>query len=231
VGDALDRGDLYTAVNLAATTTMTIHLAADDPEGARREAHAGMAQWSQTGFLVQHFQAMAFEPDVDLYRGDGVAAYRRLMRDHRALRRSLLLRVQFVRGIFQYTRGRCAIATIDAAPEERDRRIAEARRSARRLERERMPWTSALAAIVRAAAENAAGRRAPAIAGLRVAIRASEAAGMAMHAAAARCRLGELLGGEEGNALALGAAQAIAAEGVRNVPRWVAIYLPGRWGQ
>ena len=229
VGDALDRGDLYTAVNLAATTTMTIHLAADDPEGARREAHAGMAQWSQTGFLVQHFQAMAFEPDVDLYLGDGAAAYRRLMRDYRALQGSLLLRVQFVRGIFFYTRGRCAIAAGDAKTERRDARIAEARAAARSLERERMPWTSALAAIVRAAADNAAGRRAPAIAALRTAVQASEAAGMAMHAAAARCRLGQLLGGDEGDALARGAAQAIAAEGIRNVSRWVAIYLPGQW--
>jgi eukaryotic-like serine/threonine-protein kinase len=231
VGVALDRGDLYTAVNLAATTTMTVHLAADDPEGARREAHAGMAQWSQTGFLVQHFQAMAFEPDVDLYLGDGAAAYRRLMRDYPALKRSLLLRVQFVRGIFHYTRGRCAVAAAGAEPGQRDARIAEARRAARQLDREHMPWTTALAAIVRAAAENAASRREPAIAALRDAIAASEAAGMAMHAAAARCRLGELLGGEEGNALARSAAHAIAAEGIRNVPRWVAIYLPGSWGR
>jgi eukaryotic-like serine/threonine-protein kinase len=229
VADARDRGDLYTAVNLAATTTMTIHLAADDPEGARREAHDGMAQWSQTGFLVQHFQAMAFEPDIDLYLGDGPAAYERLMRDRRALKQSLLLRVQFIRGIFHYTRGRCAIAAAGVQPERKDALIAEARTAQRRLENERMPWTSALAAIVRAGVENATGARAATIAALREAIEASEGAGMAMHAEAARFRLGGRLGGSEGSALQQAAVEAIAAEGVRDVPRWVAIYFPGAW--
>jgi eukaryotic-like serine/threonine-protein kinase len=227
--DAHDRGDLYTIVNFAATTTISIHLAADDPDGARKQATAAMAQWSQTGFLVQHFQAMAFEPDIDLYVGDGGPAYDRLMRDHRRLKGSLLLRVQFVRGIFEYSRGRCAIALVEARPSERHVRVAEARRAVQALEREGMAWTSALATLVRAAAENAAGHRDDAVTALRTAIARSEAAGMAMHALAARHRLGEVLGGAEGQAIARAASDAIVAEGVRNVPRWVAIYLPGAW--
>jgi serine/threonine protein kinase len=229
VADAQDRGDLYTTVNFAATTTMTIHLAADDPEGARTRAREGMAAWSQTGFLVQHFQAMTYEPDIDLYIGDGAAAYDRVMRDLPALRRSMLLHVQFVRGSVHYARGRCAVAAVAARPGRRRRLLAEARGMARRLERERMPWTTALGALVRAAAENEAGGRSAAIASLRVAVDMSVVAGMAMHAAAARCRLGELLGGSEGSAMARAAHDAIAAEGIRNPARWVAIYLPGVW--
>jgi hypothetical protein len=53
---------------------------------------------------------------------------------------------------------------------------------------------------------------------------------MAMHASAARARLGALLGGAEGSLVEKSAEGAIAAEGVRNVPRWLAIYLPGKWG-
>ena len=228
--DAHDRGDLYTIVNLAATTTITTHLTVDDPAGARRQAHEGMAQWSQSGFLVQHFQAMAFEPDIDLYLGDGGAAYDRFMRDHKALKRSLLLRVQFARTIFQYTRGRCAVADAYARPARRKMRIAEARRAARRLGRERVPWATALGALVRAAADNADGTRDDAVAALRTAVDASEAAAMAMHAAAARFRLGEVLGGAQGEALTRSAFDAISAEGIRNVSPWVGIYLPGVWG-
>ncbi len=233
--DAYDRGDLYTLVNFAATTTVAIHLAADDPDGARRELREGMAQWSQTGFLVQHFQAMAFDPDIDLYMGDGAAAYDRLMRDRRALEKSHLLRVQFIRGIFHSTLGRSAVAAIAARPSRRDALLAEARRAARRLEREGMPWTSALAALVRAALanEDAAGgetrRRGATVAALHDAVAKAEAAGMAMHAAAARHRLGQVLRSEEGEALGRAARSAIAAEGVRDVERWVAIYLPGAW--
>jgi hypothetical protein len=229
LADARDRGDLYTVVNLAATTTMTVHLAVGDPEGARREAQAGMAQWSQTGFLVQHFQAMAFEPDVDLYLGDGEAAYRRVTRDLPALRGSLLLRVQFIRGIFHYVRGRCAAAAAFARPDRRRARVAEGMRAARALEREGMPWTAPLAAIVRAASENAAGRREAAIAALRSAADAADVAGMRMHAEAARFRLGGLLGGQEGATITDAAREVIEGEGVRDVERWVAIYLPGVW--
>jgi tetratricopeptide (TPR) repeat protein len=227
--DAQDRGDLYTLVNYATTTMMTTHLAADDPESARRCARENMARWSQTRFLVQHWQAMAYEPDVDLYLGNGGAAYDRLLRDLPALRRSLLLNVQFVRGMTCYARGRCAVASIGSVPKLRRARIAEARRMARRLARERMPWTSVLAAMVSAAAENADGRRDEAIASLRRAVTAAESTGMAMHAAVSNHRLGEAIGGSEGAALTTAARAQIDGEGIRNAARWLAIYLPGTW--
>jgi len=188
-----------------------------------------MAQWSQTGFLVQHWQAMAFEPDIDLYVGDGAGAYDRVMRDLPALRRSLLLNVQFVRSLTHYTLGRCAVASI-SGPAQRRARVAEARRAARRLERERLPWTNVLAALVAAVAENAAGDRAGAVAALRRAVEAAGSAGMGMHATAARYRLGQLVDGAEGAALLQTALEALAAEGIRDPSRWVAIYLPGAWG-
>jgi hypothetical protein len=151
------------------------------------------------------------------------------------------LRVQFIRGIAYYARGRCAVASIEGEPARRRARVAEARRSADRLARERMPWTTALGSLVLAAAENAAesgpraghgraeGDRGATIAALERAVAASDAAGMAMHAAAARFRLGQRLGGPAGEELAEAAAAAIAAQGIRSVPCWVAVYLPGDW--
>jgi eukaryotic-like serine/threonine-protein kinase len=229
VADAEDRGDLYTIVNFAATTMITTYLAADDPEGARRSAHEGMAQWSQAGFLVQHWQAMAFGPDIDLYVGDCAAAYDRVTRDGPALKRSLLLNVQFVRCLTHYTVGRCAIASVGAHPAQKRTRIAEARRAVKRLERERMPWATALAAVVRAVVENAAGDRAGAVAALRRAIEVAGAAGMGMHVTAARYRLGQLVGGQDGAGILQSALDALEAEGIRDASRWVAVYLPGTW--
>ncbi len=228
--DAQDRGDLYTTVNLATTNLITTHLVADHPEEARRHVNEAMAQWSQKGFFVQHWQAMAFEPDIDLYVGDGASAYRRFMKDMPALKKSLLLNVQFIRAITLYTLGRCAVASAGSDPTRRRARIVEARRAARRLDAERMPWTAPLAAIVRAVAENAAGDRTAAIAALRDAVARSDAADMAMHGAAARHRLGELLGGGSGRDLIRTARESMAAQDVRDPARWVAVYLPGLWG-
>jgi hypothetical protein len=231
VADAKERGDLYTTVNFASSSTITTRLAVDDPEGARQRLREAMDQWSQTQFFVQQWQAMVFEPDIDIYVGDGAAAYDRLMRDLPALKRSLLLNVQTVRGLTSYARGRCAVAAIDSRPHLRKALVDEARRMARSLEHERMPWTAPLAGIVRAAAENAAGDREATVAALRTVLESAEASSMLMHAAVARQRLGTLLGGDKGNALAKSALQSIAARGIRDPLRWAAIYLPGRWEQ
>jgi hypothetical protein len=230
LADAEERGDLYTKINLATTTTITAHLAADDPDGARRQARDALAQWSQRRFFVQHWQAMAFMPDIDLYAGESAQAYDEFVKLVPALKRSLLLHVQFVRGLTFYTRGRCAIASIGPRPDLRRARIAEARSAARRLKRERVPWLVTLGAIVEATAENAAGDRTAAIAALRTAIDGAEASGMAMHAIAARHRLGTLLGGDEGRGMVDAANESLVAEAIRSPARWVAVYLPGSWG-
>jgi tetratricopeptide (TPR) repeat protein len=229
MADAKERGDLYTAVNFASSSTITVHLAADDPDGARKQLRESMDLWSQTGFFVQHWQAMVFEPDIDLYLGEGVRAYDRLTRDLPALKRSLLMNVQSVRTLTFYSRGRCAVASIDGRPEHRDALVAEARQMARRLERERMSWTAPLAWIVKAVAENAAGNRDAAIAALRSVLESAEEGNMPLHAALARYRLGALLGGDKGKTLAKSALQSIAGRGVRNPSRWAAVHLPGRW--
>ncbi len=172
---------------------------------------------------------MVFEPDIDLYLGDGGRAYDRLIRDWSALRRSVLLNVQSVRSMTSYARGRCAIASIEARPHLRRARIAEARRMVQSLENERMAWTAPLASIVKAVTENAVGDREATVAALRAAIESAEIGDMQMHAAVARHRLGTLLGGDKGDALAQSALQSIAARGVEDPVRWAAIYFPGRW--
>src|SRR5439155_27236290 len=89
--DALDRGDLYSAVNLRLGFTNLVWLAADDIEGARRQIESGMALWSHRGFYLQHYRALLAEANVDLYAGEGARAYERVTRQWRDLERSLLL--------------------------------------------------------------------------------------------------------------------------------------------
>src|SRR5260221_3315795 len=75
------RGDLYTQVNLRTVTIPALCLAADDPGAARRHVREAMARWSQRGFLLQHWQAMRAEVEIELYVGDPAAAQQRLQRD------------------------------------------------------------------------------------------------------------------------------------------------------
>jgi hypothetical protein len=227
--EAEQRNDLYIIVNLRTTSMVDIALAADDPGAARTHIREAMNQWSQSGFLVQHWKAMVWGAEIELYVGDGLRACAILDREERALKRSFLMKVQFLRGMTRFVRARALIASIENTPVRRPERIAAARRIGRQLAREGMPWTDALASMVAAAVQNAAGQRAAAAASLENAIHRAVIADMPLFAWAGRHRLGLLLGGAEGVRRAREAEEAIRAQGVVVPMRYAAMFLPGRW--
>ena len=84
-----------------------------------------------------------------LYRGDAEAAWRLLAEQESMLRRSYLTRVQIIRIESLYLRARCALAM--AAGNKSSRRfLSVARAGARRIARERMPWSDPIALLLRA---------------------------------------------------------------------------------
>jgi hypothetical protein len=226
LADADARGDLYTSVQLRAGYLAVLWLAADDSETARRHIRESLAQWSRKGFLVQHWEAMGGEIDIELYLGNDAGAYDRCARDLPALNKSLLLKCQHVRICTLFTRGRCAVASANAQPQVRRQRLAEARRIVRRLEREVHVCAGMFAALISAGVSNAEGDRPGAIGSLRTAIDRADQTSMAMHAAAARYQLGSLLGGDEGRTLVQQAEGAMRAQDVKVPSRFARIWLP-----
>src|SRR5262249_25502951 len=98
------RGDLYAVMNLSTYIMSIVRLAADDPDTADRELRQTMSQWSREGYHVQHNDALWVTVQIELYRGDGAAAWGLIDRSWPALRRSLLLRVQFIRTSMHFLR-------------------------------------------------------------------------------------------------------------------------------
>jgi hypothetical protein len=199
---ARDRGDLYAVMNLSSYLMSVVRLAADDPDIAGRELHQTMSQWSREGYHVQHNDALWAGVQIALYRGDGASAWGLIDRSWPALRRSLLLRVQFIRTSMHFLRARAALAAAVAArrsrPAEARSLLAVARRAARRLERERMPCPTAYARLIRGALAAVDGDAAAAVPWLAEAVAGFEAADMRLCAATARRRLGEVIGGPRG---------------------------------
>jgi hypothetical protein len=226
VADAENRGDLHAAVNLRLGFTNLVWLAEDDVDEARRQVESSMASWSHRGFSVQHFRALVAETNVDLYAGEGARAYERVTARWSPLERSLLLRVQLIRGDAHFLRGRCALASVDAS--NRDARLREAARSAQALEREGMTWTAPMAHLLRACIANARGDRDTCARSLRLAADTADAADMAMHAAIARRRLGETLASDspEAETLRARADAWAAAQGVRSPGRLASMLAP-----
>jgi serine/threonine protein kinase/tetratricopeptide (TPR) repeat protein len=229
VADAEQRGDMLTSVQLRDGSLAILWLIADDPDGARRNVEQAMSLWPNDRYLLQHWHRLYGEAEIELYVGDGAKAYARVDRDTGPLKKSLLLAVQHMRAQTAFLRGRCAIASLQAEPSMRDRRLAEARSIARRLQREGMGWTAPFAAILRAAIANAEGDRAGAIDALRSAIALATTANMDGYAIAARYQLGTLLEGDDGAALVADAEKAMSERGIRVPARFAATLVPGRW--
>ncbi len=226
IKEARERGDLYAATNLGTFVGHLTWLAADDPEGARHDLREVMRQWSQQGFHVQHLTGLMGQMQIDLYRGDGAAAWTRITSEWPALARSLFLRVQTVRIFMLSLRARSALV---AAMTARDRKpyLRVAERDARRLERERMHWSEPLARLIRAGIAVLRGDSARALGLLDTAAPGLEAADMGLFAAAARYRQGQLLGGEQGRALRTKAHAWMAGQKVKNPSRMIALHAPG----
>jgi serine/threonine protein kinase len=230
LADAERRGDLYTAVNLRASHPIATWLATDDIEGARRHIRESVGQWSKTRFLVQHWQAMLWEAEIDLYAGDGARAWERLARDGRSLKKSHLLSVQLIRAFTHFILGRSAIASLVTLPDgERRARLAQARHSQRVLAAEGIAWTTVLAALLEASIANVGGDTLRTERALRDAIERSQAAEMSLHGAAARFRLGLLLGGQEGSAMTQRAEDEMKRQDVRVPGHYFRMLVPGSW--
>jgi hypothetical protein len=227
LADAERRGDLYTSMQLGSMAI--VWLASDNHAEARRYAHESMAKWTRTRYLLQHWQAMFGEAEIDLYVGDAVAAYARVERDRPAFDKSLLGKVQYVRAVNAFIHGRCAVASAHMDPPLRTVRLDEARELAGQIHKENMGWTAPLATILRAGVASVEGDRPGATTLLRSAIDLAERADMFGHAQAARYQLGLLIGSAEGEALVHEAETAMAAQGVRVPVRFACMLVPGCW--
>jgi hypothetical protein len=230
LADAEQRGDLYTSVNVRSSHPIAAWLGSDDVAGARRHLHESMLEWPKSGYLVQHWQNMLWEAEVELYVGDGQAAWDRVERDARGIRRSHMFSVQLIAILSHFVRGRSAVASAAAlVGTDREGRLDEARREHQTLQKTGMPWASALGEMLAASIANATGDRAAAHVALRRAIDACQSTEMALHAASARRQLGVLLGGDGGAAEVAQGDEAMKARGVRVPERYAQMLLPGRW--
>src|SRR5262249_49791361 len=162
----------------------------------------------------------------DLYAGDAAAADERVRRGWSAMAGSLLLRVQLTRIEAVHLRGRAALALARATPPgARATALAAAPRPTRQASSAKTPPPTAPPRPP--APRAAAGETGPAARPLRRAAEGLASADMALYGAAARYRLGRLLGGDEGRALTDGADAWMRAEGIVRPDRMVDMLAPG----
>ena len=231
IAEVEERGDKYAAAYMRLRSLHLIHLAADNVPKAREQESLGISGWSKHSFQIQHFSDFAARQEIDFYDDRPSAAWDRIGSVAPAFRRSLLNRIQSVWIQWTDLRARSAVA-LAASPEAKGTAAAllsSAERDASRLERERVPWATALARLTRAtvAATRGDRERAATLAGEADAL--FSAVDMRLCAAAARRRRGEAQSGAEGRAVIAAVDAWMAANTIKNPARVTAMLAPGSW--
>ena len=225
LADARRRGNLYLATELC-TRSNYVWLIADDPDEGEREAMDALARWSRKGFHRQHYSVMLARVQTALYRGDGQSACRLLVEQESSLRASMLLHVQVFRIEWLYLRARSALAMAFATTSDRGL-LRTARDFARRIARERMPWSDGIALLLQGGIASVEGDRAIAQTYLEDAAGRFDRADMKLYAAVARRRIGALLRDERGRVLQQQAEAWMTAQQIKNPVSITRMLAPG----
>jgi len=224
--EALERGDLYAATNFATFPVPVARVVEGNPEEARRILNEFLGQWSNEGFHLQHLTALMGNLYIDFYNGEGKVAWERIRRAWPAVMRSQFLRVKSIQLLMTELRARAALAAARTAAQPAPL-LKVAIQGARHLERLGMTWSMPKAHLISAQIAFLRGDRTEAQTLLGRATAGFDAVPLGMFAAAARRRLGELLGGEEGRPLIAQANAWMASQNVQNPARLTAAYTPG----
>ena len=222
--EAQQRDDLYAVLNLVLVVGTFVRLAADQPDQARVEIDRVMNLWPREGFHVQHMNRLHDEAQIDLYQGDGKAAWDRLAAAWPMLAGSHFMRVQQVRIFMRHLRARAALAAASGVA-DREPLLRAAEKDARALSKEGIRWADELTRLVRAGIAMTRGQP-DAARLLREAAAGLDAVEMPLHAAAARRALGRLMGGTEGQTLEAQAEEWMRQQTIANPGRMSTLLVP-----
>lgn len=217
-------GDHYTAMTMRTGLAGTLLLAHGDLPRAVAEVTRAEAEWAYGDELAH--RGLLARAHIDLYAGDGVAAWRRVNDAWPALAAARLLRAQPVRVEAHHLRARCAIAAAEAG-ERREVRISDAEHDIGAIEREHVPWAASLARLLRAAVARLRGDDGATRAWLRAAEGDFERCGMALHLAIARRATGAIVGGGRGAELIASGDRWLRDHGVVEPTAFASMLAPG----
>ena len=192
--EGLERGDKNAVTTLGTFMVPHIRLVSDDAAGAAAEVDKYLDLWGIDGYHLQHLTGLMSHTYIDLYRGEGRAGLERLQAKQGWFRMGFYNTIQVLRVFNCSLIGRTALM---ASRGSRDRAalMAIVRRSARRLERERVNWIQPLAQTLQAGVALSEGHATQAAALLTTAALAFDQVPMEGYASAARWRAASLLKG------------------------------------
>jgi hypothetical protein len=166
----------------------------------------------------------------DLYEQKGRDAWDRMLAVWPKLERGFLVSDELHRLEARVLLCRAGLACAKDDPSRRASILGRVEKECGRIDRERSPWGSALAASLRAAAASVRGDRGTAELLLGDAIPLLAALDFEAVTASAERARGLLLGGREGQALVERSNAWMETQDIADPEAFAALYLPGSWG-
>lgn len=225
--DAQQRGDRYSESQVAGRLSPLMRLAEHRISDAKSEADDARRFYSTPRYNLQHRAALCTLLDIDLYDDRPGDADARLRQEWPVLTGTLAM---FQNGRIEAQYYRARIALIQAARGDTGART-RIKDALRRLDKEHAGYASALADLTRAAVAHADRRPDEAQTWLTRAVSGFSACDMRLYAAAARFRLGRLVGGDQGRELIGESTRTMTDEGVVRPDRIANLLAPGDWQQ
>jgi hypothetical protein len=206
-------------------------LAPDDTTGYRERLSDARKLWTpQREMQWPDWFMLIGEVMLALYSGEPGTGFSRLHAEWPAYHRSIFARTEVVRAMTHWARGGCAVAAINrrgASSDLQKEWLSVARKDAATLAKSSLKQAQAWGLGIEAGLALAVDERATAVSKLRATLATYEEVGYAMYAAAARRRLGELLGGDDGRALWAEGNAVMRAQGVVNPDAICEMLVPG----
>ncbi|MHB1310876.1 MAG: serine/threonine-protein kinase [Gemmatimonadaceae bacterium] len=224
LAEARERRDLYLATYVQTRNLFLFHLAADEVGRAREEQDRSLEGWTRHGFQLQHYWNWYARCEIDLYAGEPRVAWERLQAQWRRYSRSLLPRTQALHVEILFLRVRAAVARAVSGDGDAEALLRHAAADVRRLEKERIAWAAAQAALGRALIANARGQGAATGPMFAAAADMLDHVNLEHFAAAARLRAAAQQGGGANDGSAW-----LTREEVRRPDRMLAMLAPVRW--
>jgi hypothetical protein len=179
-------------------------------------------RWSASQFTMQHCYALVSRVDCDLYAGDAEVGLARVDAAWPALERSLSLRNVGMLILSVDARARLLLAAGHRDPLARER----LQRDVAKLRANPSPLAASLVALLEAGAAASRGDAETARRLFLDAETACDGMDLALHAACARRRRGQLEGGDVGARLVAEADERLHAQGIARPDRWARTIVP-----
>jgi len=210
VSDAEQRGNVYARTTISRLRNI-LWLVDDDPQGAREDLKTDSWISYSHGYHAQHWLELNARVEIAIYEGAPVD--REFLYQHlKGLKRSFLQQVRGYGCDTAWLMGRMALS--EMAQDRAQKCVL--RRAMARLRAYDTHYSRALAGMLRATVAMQAGDTGGAAKAFHEVMAIADLTNLYFIAAAARRRLGELIGGTEGRTLVAAAERWMAAAGIKN---------------